>query len=135
MPRQLTSIVRILTVAALCVCWISCSKSARHPQLSPQIPSTIDVMVGEETVGTITNALDLVSLLRKGDWKPPHPCVARGQFLMRFPTGETVRVSFYPGHSDSEYEFAVGGEGYAVARKPLMDTLQAAGIDLERIPR
>lgn len=135
MPRQLTSIVRILTVAALCFSWISCSKSARHPQLIAQIPHSVDVTVGEEAVGTITNAHDLVSLLRQGDWKPPHPCAARGQLLMRYATGETVRVSFYPGHSDSEYEFSVGGEGYAVARKPLMDTLQAAGIDLERILR
>lgn len=135
MPRQLTSMVRILTVAAFCVCWISCSKSARHPQLSSQIPHSIDVIVGEETVGTITNAQHLVSILQQGEWKPPHPCVARGQFVMRYSTGDAVRVTFYPGHSDSEYEFAVGGAGYAVARKPLMDTLQAAGIDLERIPR
>ncbi len=135
MPRQLTSIISMLTITALCVWWVSCSKAARHPQLSQQIPSSIVVTVGEETVGTITNAYDLVSLLRQGDWKPPHPCVARGQFVMHYSTGEPVRVSFYPGHSDSEYEFAVGGEGYAVARKPLMDTLQTAGIDLERIPR
>jgi len=135
MPRQLTSIIGSLTIAALCVWWVSCSKATRHPELGLQIPSTIDVTVGEETVGTITSPRELVSILRQGDWKPPHPCVARGQFLMHYPTGETVRVAFYPGHSDSEYEFAVGGEGYVVARKPLMDALQAAGIDVERLPR
>ena len=122
-------------IAALCMWWASCSNPTRCPQLSPQIPDSIDVTVGDEAVGTITNALDLVSVLREGEWRPPHPCASRGHFVLRYSTGDAVRISFHPGHSDSEYEFAVAGEGYAVPRKPLMDALQAAGIDTGRIPQ
>ena len=89
------------------------------------------MIVGEKQVGAVTNAAVLMSILRQGKSLPPHPCAARGQLILRYPAGDQVSVSLYPGHSDSEYEFAVGGKGYAVPRKGFLSILEAEGIATE----
>ena len=127
-------LVTIAVVVGACIWRLATSRHTDHPQFRDQSPDSADVLLGDEMIGTVTNAGDLVSLLRRGEWIPPHPCAARGQFVLHY-GADSVRVSFYPGHSDSEYEFAVGGKGYGVPRKPLMDALEAAGIDIARIPQ
>lgn len=134
MSRRLILLVTVAVAVGGCIWWFAASSHTEHPQFRDQAPDSADVLIGDELIGTITNTGDLVSLLRRGEWIPPHPCAARGQFVLHYGT-DSVRVSFYPGHSDSEYEFAVGGKGYGIARKPLMDILEAAGIDLARIPQ
>jgi hypothetical protein len=89
------------------------------------------VIVGEKQVGTVTNTAVLMSILRQGRFVPPHPCAARGQLILRYPGGDQVRVSIYPGHSGSEYEFAVGGKGYVVPRGGFFGALEAGGIAIE----
>ncbi len=119
---------------ASCLLATSCGRS-EPPQFDSRTPDRIDVVVGENQIGAITNTFALMLALREGKFVPPHPCAARGQFTLQYPGGDKVQVSFYPGHSDSEYEFAVGGKGYSLPRKKLMDLLKQGGIDPEKMPR
>jgi len=135
MTRRLLIIVCIAGTIVASVLFVWSRQHSEHPQFRLQTPDSIEVFVGKEQIGTVTNTLDLIALLRTGKWEPPHACVARCEFIIRYSTGESVRVAFYPGHSDSEYEFAVNGNGYSFARQSLMSVLTAAGIDVRKIPQ
>ncbi len=121
-------------LAMLACCWLctSCHKP-EPPQFDTRTPDSIDVLVAEKQLGTVTNATALMALLRRGEFVPPHPCAARGELILRYRAGDEVRVSLYSGHSDSRFEFAVGGRGYSVDRRRFMETLKAAGIELGRL--
>lgn len=130
-PRKIT--VGLVAGLVAC-CWLTAScRPPERPQFDSGTPSIIDVVVGEKQLGAVTNTVVLMSVLRQGKFIPPHPCAARGQLILRYPAGDQVRVSLYPGYSASEYEFAVGGKGYAVARGRFLGVLQAEGIATEEL--
>ena len=105
------------------------------PQFPGQDPTSIEVSVDFKLIGSIADTGDLMRILRTAKFVPPHPCAARGQFILRYPTRESVNVSIYPGHTPNSYEFAVGGTGYVISRAKLLSSLQAGGIDARKIPQ
>ncbi len=134
MPRGWNMTAGLL---AIFVCWCLCAscRKAEHPALDARIPISIDLLVDGAKLGTVTNTLPLVSLLRQGDFVPPHPCAARGEFVLRYGAGDQVHVTLRPGHADARFEFAVAGKGYSVERKRFMAILKSEGIDAERLLR
>ena len=131
MPRPWKVTVGLVAGLVAC-CWFTAScRPPAPPQFGARTPSSVAVIVGEKQVGVVTNAAVLMSLLRQGKFVPPHACAARGQLTLQYASGDQVRVSLYPGHSGSEYEFAVGGKGYTVPRKEFLGVLQAEGIATE----
>ena len=131
MPRPWNVTIGLVTGLVAC-CWFTAScRPPAPPQFDSRTPTSVAVIVGEKQVGAVTNAAVLMSILRQGKFIPPHPCAARGQLVLRYSVGDQVSVSLYPGHSDSEYEFAVDGKGYTVPRKGFLSVLEAEGIATE----
>jgi hypothetical protein len=131
MPR-LSKVTLGLVAGLVAWCWLTGScRPPERPKFDSRTPTSVAVIVGEQQVGAVTNTAILMSVLGQGKFIPPHPCAARGQLILRYQGGDQVRVSLYSGHSVSEYEFAVGGKGYTVARNGFLGVLEAEGITTE----
>jgi hypothetical protein len=127
-------VVFVITLAALAS--IFATRSGSSP---PALPEgnivAIDVFVGTNRIATITNAAPVLTMLRSGRTVPPHGCAAVGLFVLHLQGAQPFRVGFYPGHSESEYEFSAGGAGYVVSRREFLSALFAAGVDATKIPQ
>jgi hypothetical protein len=131
MPR-LSQVTAGLVSGVVACCWLTAScRPPERPQFDSRTPASVAVIVDEKQVGAVTNTAVLMSVLGQGKFIPPHPCAARGQLILRYHGGDQVRVSLYPGHSGSQYEFAVGGKGYTVARMRFLGVLEAEGVATE----
>ena len=50
--------------------------------------------------------------------------------ILQFAEGQTLSVSFLPGHFPLRYEFAVRGQCFTVSRSRFLQALTTAGVDL-----
>lgn len=133
--RRLACIVGLATVVAAGAWWLAAARRGEPPPFRPEAPVAVDVVVDFVCIGTIAEPAALMAVLRRGRPVEPHACIARGDFVLHYASGESVRVLFLPGHVASRYEFGVGGAGYSVRRKPLLAALAAGGIDVTRFPQ
>ena len=76
----------------------------------------------------------MMEVLRTGRSVKQHECKHRGTMELRFADGQTLSMSFLPGHHDLHYEFAMRGGWFAVSRSRFMRALRAAGVDVHKIP-
>jgi hypothetical protein len=106
-----------------------------------QVPTgtavSIDLALLDQPLATITNSdglTEVMKMLRSGRPAKPHACAARGTMKVRFADGQTLSVAFAPGHELSHYEFGMAGHSFFVSRSRFLESLKAAGVDVQRIP-
>ncbi len=149
-PAPLTAIVkprmrRLLTIGLLLVVlgtgsFVVLPWRAQRPDPKKRAtfegrnPVSADLLIQGEHVGSLTNLDALMSLLRTGRPVQQHRCSYPGILDLRFPGGDTNRVSLRPGHTNANYEFHCSEGLFAVSRKDFMCVLAASGVDTNRIP-
>ena len=105
---------------------------ALHPLM--QVPTSIDLIIRNQKVATLTNTEALMSLIRNGRRVPAHKCTAPGKLALHFGNGSPVEMSILPGHTQTNYE-VICARGYlAVPRSAFLSILASAGVETNRIP-
>lgn len=106
----------------------------KKPEFGNQDPLSIDLLIRGEQIARLTNAGDMISLLRAARQVRPHECTYQGKLLLRSEDGTTADVRLRPGHNDAYYEFHCANGLFAVPRPAFISALAAAGVDTNQIP-
>ncbi len=109
-------------------------RSQEKPGLSPQNPTSVDLLIGEQKIVVITNPAPLLSLLRSGRYVDPHSCPWVGRMFFHYDVGTVSEVDIRPGHGGTNYEFSCPNGDFAVARPAFLLVLASAGADTNNIP-
>lgn len=135
--HYLIAIVTAAAIAGVAFWYASTPRTGSRVQLPVTTPVSIDISVLGRPLMTITNTDGLVGMmemLRTGRTVEQHECKSRGTMELRFSDGQTLSMSFLPGHHFLRYEFAVRGGLFAVSRSQFLGTLKRAGVDVHKIP-
>lgn len=130
MRRLLIIVILLATVAV----WLAVpSKREMKPVFPEQRPESIDLIIADECVGTVTNTEAVMSVLRQGRSTRPHACTATGWLVLHYNGREDMRVVILPGHSESNYEFVSDTGNFTVPRPAFISALTSEGIDEKKL--
>jgi hypothetical protein len=135
--RYVIATVLAVAIAGFAYWYASSPRTGTRVQLPSSTPVAIDISVLGRPLATITNAEGLAAvmeMLRSGRSVRQHECKSRGTMELRFSDGQTLKMSFLPGHHFLHYEFAMGDGWFVVSRSRFMGALRAAGVDVHDIP-
>jgi hypothetical protein len=135
--RSIIATVVAIAIAGFAYWYASAPRTGSRVQLPASTLASIDISVSGRPLTTITNADGLAAVmevLRSGRSVEQHECKSRGRIELRFADGQTLSMSFLPGHHYLRYEFAMRGGWFAVPRSHFMSALRAAGVDVHEIP-
>ena len=131
--RFIIAIIAVITLGAW-ACWHWTGSSVHMP---PGSAGSISISLLRQPLATITNTdglTSIMSMLRSGRPAQQHDCVAKGTMEIRFNDGQARSVAFSPGHELAQYEFGMDGHLFVVSRSLFLESLKAAGVDVQRIP-
>ena len=135
--RYVIAIVTGVVLAGFAYWYASAPRTGARVQLPSGTLASIDISVVDRPLATITNADGLATvmeMLRSGRSVETHMCKNRGIMMLHFADGQSLRVSFLPGHHFLRYEFGAAGGLFSVSRSRFMGALSEAGADIQKIP-
>ena len=132
---MLPAAILAVAIAALVPSWMAQRiDTQKKPDLGDWNPTSIDVKIFGERVATLTNTVELISVLRNGRAVRQHRCSYSMRLSLFSANGATAEVAFRPGHTPAEYEFRCANGLFAVPRAAFMSAWAAAGGDTNQIP-
>jgi hypothetical protein len=102
MPRRYVIAIGVAVIVAGFAYWCaSTPRTGTRVQLPSSALATIDISVSGRPLTTITNAeglAEVMAMLRTGRSVRQHESKSRGAMELRFTDGQTLKISFLPGH-------------------------------------
>ena len=104
---RLLKILVLVAVGIVAILVPALSADVRRSKTSEsheQTPTSIELMIHNQKLATLTNTEALMSLIRSGWRVPPHKCTVPGRLVLHFGSGSVAEMGFLPGHTQTNYE-------------------------------
>ena len=133
-PARILVLVAMGVIATLMAVFSADIDPPKPSDPLAQFPTSIDLIIRNQKLATLTNTEALMSLIRKGWRVPAHRCTARGRLVLHLGNENTAEMSILPGHTRTNYEIICTRGYLAVPRSAFLSVLASAGVETNRIP-